>query len=646
MRSPDDYSSLEGLPKGEVLQELRYLRGIAERNAAKILSLDSQSIAIRHELEQKRRGFTLLAELAVTSRHDMNYESVFASVARRINAALNMERTVVLLPAKRNPEEMFGEKSEEFEVEVLQGYPTDREKTIAAQTIRVDAELLNPDLPVLVTGADSLQRLASLRKALELPYLISSPLFLHNEAAAILITGRMQEQLPFFPRLGLHDVETVQTVSAHLVAVLTEQRLVEAEKAMLAEMLKTEEKLRQAWDLAEKNARAKSEFLANVSHEIRTPMNAILGMTHLLATAKLDDKARKYVDQAAHSADILLHVIDDILEFSQIDTGRMKLEISKFSLRDLMRNVQEMIEEQAKAKSLTLNVHIAPDVPDSLLGDALRLEQVLLNLGNNAVKFTVTGKINIHVFSRTSLPSRTQLLFEVEDTGIGMDKEQTEYLFSPFTQADASTTRKYGGLGLGLAISWSLVEMMGGEIQCESWIGKGSKFSFFVFCGLPEEGEQSEPKEGEVKRKNAGELFPLVEDVPGLDDLCGMRVLLVEDNEINRMIATELLSDMGVVVSTAENGLDALETLKDNEYDIILMDIQMPKMDGLTATSHIRANPKYADLPILALTAHALAEDREESLLSGMNDHLTKPIDPDQLFESLKQWDKRPKNGI
>jgi signal transduction histidine kinase/BarA-like signal transduction histidine kinase len=775
MKSPDASPSPERKftekLSGEFSQELRYLRRISEQNAAKILSLDSQSIAIRHELEQKRRGFALLAELAVASRGDADYGSVFVSIARRLNAALNMERTAVLRPDKRKADGKFG-------VAVLQGYPTDREKVIAARTVRVDAELLDPDRPVLVTGADPLQRLATLREALELPYLISSPVFLHNEVAAILITGRVQEQLPFLPRLGHHDVETVQTVSAHLAAVLTEQRLAEAEKrtqimldttplcanfwderyrhidcnqeavrlfglsskgeyldrfdelspefqpdgsrsseamrakirdafvsgyerfewvhqkpdgepipadvilarvergggyivvgytrdlreqkAMLAEMLKTEDELRRARDLAEKNARAKSEFLANMSHEIRTPMNAIVGMTHLLTGVELDERARKYVDQAAHAANLLLRVIDDILEFSQIDTGRMKLETAPFSLRDLMRGVEETVEEQAKGKSLTLSVHIAPDVPALLLGDSLRLEQVLLNLASNAVKFTAAGGVDIRVFNIFDISDnapplgKAQLLFEVEDTGIGIDKELAEQLFSPFTQADASSTRKYGGLGLGLAISRSLVEMMAGEIQCESRVGEGSKFSFTAFFDLPKKEQvkeieqrigqkiEQEIEKREIKNEQENDdIFP--EDAHGLEDLCGMRVLLVEDNKINQMIATELLSDMGVVVSTAENGLEALEALENDIYDLVLMDIQMPEMDGLTATAHIRANPKYANLPVLALTAHALADDREESLRHGMNDHLTKPIDPDQLFEALKHWRKPPK---
>ena len=244
------------------LQELHYLRGISEASAAKILALDAQSIAIRHELEQKRRGFALLAELSVSLRRRAGRESasVFASAARRINAALNMQRTAVLTPDGEG----------RFRASVLQGYPETREKIVASRSIAPDRELLDPERPVLVTGADP-DHLAALREAVEIPYLISSALLYDNTVEAILITGRMVEESPFFPRLGCGDVETVQAVGALLAAVLAEQRL--------------EDKLRQARDLAEKSARAKGEFLANMSHEVRTPVNAILGMTRLLEGA-------------------------------------------------------------------------------------------------------------------------------------------------------------------------------------------------------------------------------------------------------------------------------------------------------------------------------------------------------------------------
>ncbi|MDR3230941.1 MAG: response regulator [Synergistaceae bacterium] len=728
----------------ELLQELRYLRRITERSTAKILSLDVQSSAIRHELEQKRRGFSLLAELAVSLRKNASYESVFVPVSRRINAALNMQRTVVLTPDAEGL----------FVPAVLQGYPTDRQEIIAARRIKMEDELLDPARPVLVTGADPVGRLAGLREAIEMPFLISSPILPHNEVAAILVTGRVTEQAPFLLRLGRGDVETVQAISSLLAAVLVEQRLTEAEertrimldalpvccnfwdergnnidcnqeavrlfdlpgrqeylqrfhelspeyqpdghlsselarerireafasgwlrfewmhqklngelipseitlvrarrgegyivvgytrdlrehKAMLAEMFRTEGELRQARDLAEKSARAKSEFLANMSHEIRTPMNAILGMTHLLGETALTDRQRKYVTQAAHSAHLLLRIIDDILDFSKIDTGRMALESVDFSVRDVVDRVHDLMLEQVGTKTIALHIGVDPDVPDHVTGDPLRVEQVLLHLAGNAVKFTQAGEVDIHVSRKSSASNEVsdgvKLLFEVRDTGIGMNEEEMANLFTPFTQADGSHTRKYGGTGIGLAIGQSLAGMMGGEIRCESHIGEGSKFWFTAVFSPSANADDAPDANLETVEETDSEF----------EELQGMRVLLAEDNEINRMIATEILSVAGVVVTTANTGLEALNALKKDAYDLVLMDIQMPEMDGLTAAAQIRANPRYETLPIIAMTAHALTEDKQMSLESGMNDHLTKPIDPEQLYATLRQWYRRP----
>ncbi|MDR2522345.1 MAG: response regulator [Synergistaceae bacterium] len=596
------------LEEGETFQELNYLRRISEGNAAKILALDAQSIAIRHELEQKRRGFALLAELSVSLRrrsgHESIFESVFIPAARRLNAALNMQRTAVLTLDEKGC----------FRASVLQGYPEKREKIVASRSIEVDGELLDPECPVLVNGADPADRLASLREAVDIPYLISTALLYDNAVGAILITGRMAEEAPFLFRLRRSDVETVRAVGALMAAVLVEQRL--------------EDKLRKARDQAEKNARAKGEFLANMSHEIRTPVNAILGMIRLLEGSGMTGVQRQYLEQAARSTHLLLRVFDDVLDFSSLDMGRLTLQPMEFSVRGVVKSVHEAVEGQARVKSLFLSAEVADEVPDAVLGDALRVEQVLLNLAGNAVKFTQEGQVNIRVSRLPSPPEAARLLFEVEDTGIGIGAEQLEGLFLPFTQADASHTRKYGGTGLGLAISRSLANLMGGELRCETRLGEGSKFSFIV-------------------------TLPLVRGIPGVlsapsqeaeepdEALRGMKVLLAEDNEINQMVAMGVLSDMGVEVTVAANGVEALEALERDAYDLVLMDIQMPEMDGLTATARIRANPKHKDLPVIALTAHALSEDREASLKSGMNDHLTKPIDPDEIYAALRQWFKR-----
>ena len=762
----DDNSSQLPFPDREQLSgELRYLRRHSKELAAKILALDAKSIGIRHELEQKRRGFSLMAELAVTLGQNGDYESVFVSVSKRINAALNMQRTAVLTPDAGNL----------FSVAVLQGYPPEEERRIRAKRFALEEELLEPQRIVLITGADSADRLAVLREALALPYLIASPVLLHNEVAAVLITGRLLEQPPFFPRLGRHDVETVRTVSACLAAMLAGRRMIEAEertqimldalpicctfwdehfrnidcneeatrlfglsskqefldrffdlspkfqpngrlssefalekiqeafttgrlgfewmhqkldgelipseitlvrvkrgggyivagytrdlrelKAMLGEMRRTEEDLRLARDLAEKNARAKSEFLANMSHEIRTPMNAILGMTHLLAKTELTEKQRVYVERAEHSTKLLLYIINDILDFSKIDAGRMEMESITFSVRSLLRNVHNVIMEQAAVKSLVLRIAVDADVPDLLVGDPLRLEQVLLNLASNALKFTPVGEVSLKASLtervETPAPGHARLLFTIRDTGIGMNEEQLAGLFKPFTQADTSTTRKYGGTGLGLAICRSLVELMNGKIWCESRPGGGSTFSFTVMLSLPGDAPAGQTAPQSAAEHEPSAAFPegtgAVETASGekaaddFADLRGMRVLLAEDNEINQVIASELLADKEVVVDVAGTGLEALAALENKSYDVVLMDIQMPEMDGLTATARIRDNPAYKGLPVIAMTAHAMVGDREISLGSGMDDHLTKPIDPHRLYLALRKWGGRPR---
>jgi CheY-like chemotaxis protein len=358
-------------------------------------------------------------------------------------------------------------------------------------------------------------------------------------------------------------------------------------------------------------------------------MNAIVGMTHLLAGTELTEKQRTYVESAAHSADLLLRIINDILDFSKIDTGRMEIESTAFSIRKLTDRVLDMVGEQARAGSLAISSEVRDDVPDAAVGDPLRLEQVLLNLCGNAVKFTHEGGIDIRASLRNRGAGDAEILFEISDTGIGMTDAQVAGLFSPFTQADTSMTRKYGGTGLGLAISRSLVRLMNGDIWCDSSPGGGSKFSFYVTLSLPDE---------QAKADDEAEALT---DGSGPDALKGLRVLLTEDNEINQMIAEELLSLAGVETTVADNGQEALDALENCEFDVVLMDIQMPVMDGLTATARIRANPAHENLPVIAMTAHAMSGDREISLSGGMNDHLTKPIDPQALYAALKRWGRR-----
>jgi PAS domain S-box-containing protein len=519
---------------------------------------------------------------------------------------------------------------------------------------------------------------------------------------------------------------------------------------------------------AEDATQAKSDFLANMSHEIRTPMNAVIGMAHLALKTDLTPKQRDYLNKIQSSANSLLGIINDILDFSKIEAGKLDMEAVEFDLSQTLDNVANVVTVKAKEKE-NLEVLFYTDlrVPNSLIGDPLRLNQILVNLGNNAVKFTERGEIVLMTKIKSSSDDKITLQFSMRDTGLGMTEEQQTKLFQAFSQADTSTTRKYGGTGLGLTISKRLVNMMGGDIWVESEPGQGTTFSFTAEFGLGKEqakkrfmpapdlrgmkvlvvddnatsrdilGEMLKSFSFEVSLAASGvegiaELETAAKDkpfelvimdwkMPGIDgveaskriknhtdlskipaiilvtaygreeimkraedlklegfllkpitpsilfdtimqafgetvteasglaqrkeqeakaweNIQGARVLLVEDNEINQQVAMEILQGAGITVTIANNGQEGVDAAKQNPYDAILMDIQMPVMDGYTATREIRKDGRFKELPIIAMTAHAMAGDEDKSLESGMNGHVAKPIDPDQLFATLHKW--------
>ena len=390
-----------------------------------------------------------------------------------------------------------------------------------------------------------------------------------------------------------------------------------------------EKEMIQARRQAEAANLAKSEFLANMSHEIRTPMNTITGMIHLARKTNPDPDMLNYLNKIDTSARSLLGILNDILDFSRIEAGKLELEKVAFSLDKLMTSLLDIVENNARQKGLILNCAIEPGTPDKYYGDSTRLLQILLNLTSNAIKFTDQGKISVHAAVHGYPPEEhvpgqlIDLIFSVSDTGIGIEQQKAEHLFDPFIQADASFTRRYGGTGLGLAITKQLVEMMNGSIDVQAAEGQGSIFTFRVQLETASADEQMEPSSSHTTIQNC---------------LQGKRVLLVEDNAINRELARELLLEMGVEVIEAANGSQGVRLAQSEEFDIILMDIQMPEMDGIEATRKIRELETEAGQsrkPIIAMTAHAMAEDREKSLSAGMDDHLTKPVDPQKFYHIL-----------
>jgi len=444
----------------------------------------------------------------------------------------------------------------------------------------------------------------------------------------------------YIEHMGLVSVAVEIMLLALVLSYQFAQLNYEKEKAVkdmqhsdhLSQVMTTENKeLKILHQEALSSVAKKSQFLANMSHEIRTPMNAIIGMTQLIQKTELSLKQRNYLDKIYNSAYALLHIINDILDFSKFESGNLVLEHIEFKIEEVIQYLNDLVPTLVKDKQVAVSFNVDSNVSDVLLGDSLRLGQVLLNLLTNAIKFTKKGSVVLTIKRLNLAQNQAKLLFSVVDTGIGLSDEQQVHLFGSFTQADHSTSRLYGGTGLGLAISKQLVEAMGGEIAVESDLGKGSTFFFTVMLDIQHETS--------VDQATA--------TINSTDDNLGSntRILLVEDNLINQEIMQEMLEDNGFQLDIANNGIEAISLVKNQEYAVVLMDCQMPEMDGYEATRIIRSDIANKELPIIALTANVMKEELDRCLSSGMNDYISKPVEWDSFFQKLAQWVKSTENS-
>ncbi|MEO7934306.1 MAG: PAS domain-containing protein [Chthoniobacterales bacterium] len=398
------------------------------------------------------------------------------------------------------------------------------------------------------------------------------------------------------------------------------QRLIGVLCLDMTDRMEAEAAMIEARDEALESARLKSQFLANMSHEIRTPMNGLIGMLGLLAKTELQANQSELLRTAMTASDSLLRLLNDILDFSKIDAGKMELDPVVFDPRQCLRHSVRILEANAHKKGLELTCEVAPEVPEHLLGDSGRLAQIVVNLVNNGIKFTHEGAVSVRLFLHERRGNEVLLHGVVRDTGIGVSESHRELIFQPFRQSDSSTARQYGGTGLGLAICSQLVDLMGGRIWIEAPAGGGSEFHFTVLMA-----ESAEPAPAMLAGQPVASLARH-----------SLRILLAEDNEINQQLAISLLQERGHHVILARNGFEAVELFEKSRFDLILMDVQMPGKDGYQATLDIRSHPRGKTIPIYAVTAHAMPEDRRRCLEVGMNDYLTKPIRVDQFAQLVE----------
>ena len=454
-------------------------------------------------------------------------------------------------------------------------------------------------------------------------HLLASPLVRLQKGILAVEQGRLEPIQ--ISRTGDEIEYLGESLNAMIAALKASQAEVREYQEMLEERIRQRtEALEEATQRALAANRYKSEFLANISHELRTPMNGVLGMIDIVLDDELPPHQREQLETAKNCANTLLALLNDLLDLSKIESGKMLLEQIQFDLRSLAQDCVKSMAARARQKGIALACVIAPDLPPMVVGDPLRVRQVLTNLLSNAVKFTEKGSVELTVAVKNASPSRLTVAMAVKDTGMGIPAEKLSAIFEEFTQADGSVSRKFGGTGLGLAITRRLVELHGGTIGVESHVWTGSRFLVELVVGTPVEVTQ----EGTA---------PLEPPKPSPTP-ARARILVVEDNLVNQKVVSALLGKQGYDVCLANNGREGLETLDSDNFDLVLMDVQMPELDGISAARQIRQQPRWKDVPIIAMTAHAMNGDRERCLEAGMNGYLSKPVVPGHLVEAVRLY--------
>jgi len=605
------------LTKSEINKVQRYVSHIAAAiNNARLTEETQKAL---QEAKAKKREITHINQMVQAVNSTLNFDEVMALLMEVLQGVFNFDQIGIYLTDEKEEEMIFAKYyghgvTEEGRKKVRKlRFPVKRQVSFVCETYLKNKSYyfpsITPDLLKLFMPTDKKLYDINPVKA----YLLY-PLRFQNKVIGTLVFANTKKAFT----LSDNEIENIQQYVAQITTAINNAQLYD-------DLIET----RKEADLANQS---KSEFLANMSHEIRTPMNAIIGLSELALKTDLTPKQLDYLFKIKSSADNLLGIINDILDFSKIEAGKLDLEYVNFQLKDMSHRLSDMFASKAVDKGIQLLFDISEEIPLYVNGDPLRLRQILINLVSNAMKFTEKGEIKISADLINKDQNNVRVGFTVEDTGIGISTDDLSSLFNAFKQADGSTTRKYGGTGLGLSICKHLVEMMDGNIAVTSKLGEGSSFSFDIKLECSEDIGQAEAISADE------EVFELEGAPIALESLRNRYILLVEDNAVNQQVASEMLQEEGVIVDIAEDGKVAVDAVKEKVYDAVLMDVQMPVMNGYEATRIIRSDTANKDLPIIAMTAHAMKGDREKCIQAGMNDYISKPIDSIQLYTTLSKW--------